>query len=131
MTSALQKVSEPHKIAVGDIVVQELVGVEQGVTWGTLFDVRFAAGAFVPWHIHTYDEVGVAQEGVVEMFIGHETLRPQFGEVVVIPAGTPHSVRAAADEGARHLAIAHTRSDAMHDGEHTILVDGPDGIPLT
>jgi len=126
MTSALQKVSEPRAIEVGGLVVQELVGVEQGIEWGTLFEVRFAPGAEVPWHIHTYDEVGVAREGVIEISIGHETFRPEAGELVVIPANTPHAVRVG-DAPATHLAIAHTRSDAMHDRAHTILVDGPDG----
>jgi quercetin dioxygenase-like cupin family protein len=128
MDAGLRKVSDPHRIDVGNLEVRELVGVEQGVEWGTLFDVHFSPGAHVPWHVHTYDEVGVAQEGVVEMHVGREVFHPKVGELVLIPAGTPHEV--IAHDGGRHLAMAHTRSDAMHDGDNTVLVDGPDGNPL-
>lgn len=128
MRAGLHRVSEPRRIDVGGLEIRDLVGVEQGVEWATLYDVHFEAGSRVPWHIHSYDEVGVAQEGVIEMHVGHEVIRPERGELVVIPAGTPHSV--IAHEPARYLALARARSDAMHDDDNTILVDGPDGNRL-
>jgi quercetin dioxygenase-like cupin family protein len=128
MEPGLKKTGDVGRLTAEDVEVQHLAGVEQGVDWATLMEVHFEAGSEVPWHIHTYDEVGLAREGVVEMHVGREVFRPQPGELVLIPAGTPH--RVAASRPARHLALCKVRSDAMHDETHTILVDGPDGGPL-
>jgi quercetin dioxygenase-like cupin family protein len=128
MEVGLRKVGDVGRLTAEDVEVRHLAGVEHSIDWATLMEVHFEAGSEVPWHIHTYDEVGIAREGVVAMHVGHEVFRPQPGELVLIPAGTPH--RVTASQPARHLALCHVRSDAMHGDTHTILVKGPDGGSL-
>jgi quercetin dioxygenase-like cupin family protein len=121
MTSALRQMSEPHRLGILGLSARTLVGVEQGVTWSTLEDVWFQPGAHVPLHLHTYDEVGVAQEGTLEFRVGDATLTVKPGDIVVIPAGTPHKVHNSTADVAHHLALASARSDELP--AHTRLLD--------
>jgi len=123
MTSALHRMSEPHRLGALGLSARTLAGVEQSVTWATLEDVWFQPGAQVPLHLHTYDEVGVAQEGTLEFQVGDQTLTVKPGDVVVIPAGTPHKVRNASGSVAHHVALASARSDELP--AHTRLLDDP------
>jgi quercetin dioxygenase-like cupin family protein len=43
--------------------------------------------------VHATDELVMPLEGEIELEFGGRTLRPQPGEEVFIPAGTPHTVR--------------------------------------
>lgn len=41
-------------------------------------------------HLHPYDEVFIVQEGQVTFTVGTETLEATGGQIVIVPAGTPH-----------------------------------------
>jgi mannose-6-phosphate isomerase-like protein (cupin superfamily) len=41
-------------------------------------------------HSHPYDEVFIVQEGQVTFTVGDETLEATGGQIVIVPAGTPH-----------------------------------------
>ena len=127
MTSALHRMSEPHALGVMGLSARTLIGVEQSVTWATLEDVWFQPGARVPLHLHTYNEVGRAQEGTVALHVGDEVLTVPPGEVVIIPAGTPHKVHNLGQDVAHHLALASVRSDEMP--AHTQRLDDSDAPP--
>lgn len=41
-------------------------------------------------HRHPYDEVFVVQEGVLTFTVGEATIEATSGQIVVVPADTPH-----------------------------------------
>ncbi|CAN5276482.1 cupin domain-containing protein [soil metagenome] len=41
-------------------------------------------------HTHPYAEVFVVQEGVLTFTVGDDTIEAAGGQIVVVPAGTPH-----------------------------------------
>jgi mannose-6-phosphate isomerase-like protein (cupin superfamily) len=41
-------------------------------------------------HRHPYEEVFIVQEGDVLFTVGEETFEAEPGDIVVVPAGTPH-----------------------------------------
>lgn len=57
----------------------------------------FAAGATIHEHGHPQEEVWHILEGELEITIGAETRRAGPGMVAIVPAQTPHSVRALSD----------------------------------
>lgn len=43
--------------------------------------------------VHDVDELVMLLEGEIELEMSGETLRPEIGEEILIPAGTEHTVR--------------------------------------
>jgi mannose-6-phosphate isomerase-like protein (cupin superfamily) len=41
-------------------------------------------------HSHPYDEIFIVQEGQVTFTVGDETLEASGGQIVIVPADTPH-----------------------------------------
>ena len=63
-------------------------------------------GAVVPWHEHQVEEVIVCLSGVGECtFKGKDSERYQAGSVLIIPAGTPHTLRNAGSDLLHQLAF--------------------------
>jgi len=63
-------------------------------------------GAVVPWHRHGVEEIIVCLAGTGECtFEGGLPETYQAGSVVVIPAGTPHTLRNAGEDRLCQLAI--------------------------
>lgn len=48
-------------------------------------------------HTHDYDEVQIVRSGKAWFQIGQEELTADEGDILVIPAGTPHKVRSLGD----------------------------------
>lgn len=56
--------------------------------------IDFAADYVAPRHVHPGEEVVYVLEGTLEYSIdGRPPLRARAGDVLTIPAGTPHSVK--------------------------------------
>ncbi|HZS30717.1 MAG TPA: cupin domain-containing protein [Gaiellaceae bacterium] len=58
---------------------------------------RLAPGDTIPLHRHRTDEAVVYLAGTVEVRLGGEKYEAQPGDVLLIPAGTPHSMRNTGD----------------------------------
>jgi len=74
---------------------------------GTVFHVRFPAGARTHWHSHPGGQVLYVTEGTGRVGTRDgviETIRP--GDLVVAPPGEVHWHGAAADAEVRHLALS-------------------------
>ena len=56
-------------------------------------------------HQHPYDEVAIVQEGHATFVAGSEEREVQAGEIVVIPAGTPHRFINSGDAPLRQIDI--------------------------
>jgi mannose-6-phosphate isomerase-like protein (cupin superfamily) len=59
-------------------------------------------------HTHPYAEVFVVQEGELTFTVGETTVGATGGQIVVVPAGTPHKFVNSGARRARHMDI-HTR----------------------
>ena len=60
----------------------------------TIGEVELAAGAVVPTHQHPHDQLTYFLSGRAECTAAGETHALEPGRCVLIPGGTPHSVRA-------------------------------------
>ncbi|MGH3086875.1 MAG: cupin domain-containing protein [Rubrobacteraceae bacterium] len=56
----------------------------------SFFITRNKPGTGPGLHIHPYDETFIMQEGEARFTVGEETIEAAAGEIVVVPAGTPH-----------------------------------------
>ena len=48
-------------------------------------------------HTHDYDEVQIVRRGQAWFQVGDEEIEAEEGDILVIPAGTPHKVRSMGD----------------------------------
>ena len=67
----------------------EFVGETQGAPF-SMYIVKAPPGRGPELHTHPYVEVAVVQEGNATITVGHEQREVTGGDIVVIPAGTPH-----------------------------------------
>lgn len=56
-------------------------------------------------HLHPYAEVFVVQGGSLTFVVGEETVEATAGQVIVVPAGTPHKFTNTGAEVAHHVDI--------------------------
>lgn len=61
---------------------------------GTLTLFAFAAGQGLSEHTSPYDATVHILDGEAALTIGGETIAAKTGELVIMPAGVPHSLRA-------------------------------------
>ena len=65
------------------------VGEKHGTPFSA-YIVNAPPGKGPPLHTHPYVEVGFVIEGIARFTIGNETREAKAGDIVVIPANTPH-----------------------------------------
>ena len=56
-------------------------------------------------HTHPYEEVFVVQAGKLAFVAGDETIAATAGQIVIVPAGTPHKFTNVGTEVAYHIDI--------------------------
>jgi len=61
---------------------------------GTLTLFAFDAGQGLSEHTSPYDATVLVLDGEAELTIGGQPVRTRAGELTIMPAGVPHSVRA-------------------------------------
>ena len=66
---------------------------EDPATHGILALVRFPSGFAVPAHSHSCAETLVVLKGALEVTSGAQVRTLKAGDYVVLPAGTPHSLK--------------------------------------
>lgn len=66
-----------------------LLGLDHGATFCVLV-VDFETGEGPQLHRHPYEEVFVLHEGRAAFIAGDKTIDAEVGQVVIVPAGTPH-----------------------------------------
>jgi mannose-6-phosphate isomerase-like protein (cupin superfamily) len=70
--------------------VYEFQGYLHGETNISFIWVDMPPGDSVRLHKHPYEEIFVIQEGHVTFTVGSETLAARAGQIVIVPAETPH-----------------------------------------
>ena len=58
-----------------------------------IFTDRSEPGLGPKLHSHAYDEVQIVRRGQAWFLVGEEEIEAEEGDILVIPAGTPHKVR--------------------------------------
>jgi len=76
--------------APGSVVSRAIASNQAGSI--TLF--AFDAGQELSEHSAPYDAVVQVLDGQPELIVGGRSIRPSAGQIVVMPAGVPHAVRA-------------------------------------
>ncbi len=56
----------------------------------SFFISRNPPGSGPSLHRHSYEETFIVQDGSVSFTVGEKTIEATAGEIVVVPAGTPH-----------------------------------------
>ena len=68
----------------------EFEGFQHQDTGVSFIWVDMPPGGFVRLHKHPYKEIFIIQEGVSTFTVGSETLEAHAGQVIIVPADTPH-----------------------------------------
>src|SRR4051794_20663770 len=72
-------------------IARELVGDDHGSIGVCVIFVDAPPGGGPGLDKHPYEEVFIVQEGEATFFDGDEQRRAQAGDIVVVPAETPHA----------------------------------------
>ena len=73
------------------VIAREFTGDDHGGTGICVLFVEAPPGSGPSLHKHPYDEVFIVQEGVGLFTAGGERREVRAGEIVVVPAETPHA----------------------------------------
>jgi mannose-6-phosphate isomerase-like protein (cupin superfamily) len=68
----------------------EFEGFQHQDTEVSFIWVDMPPGGSVRLHKHPYKEIFIIQEGVSTFTVGSETLEARAGQVIIVPAETPH-----------------------------------------
>ena len=72
-------------------------GEQAGAAVSFIFTDTTEAGRGPALHTHDYDEIQIVRRGKAWFQVGDEELTAEEGDILVIPAGTPHKVRSVGD----------------------------------
>jgi mannose-6-phosphate isomerase-like protein (cupin superfamily) len=68
----------------------EFEGIQYRETEVSFIWVDMPPGGSVRLHQHPYQEIFIIQEGQVTFTVGSETLEAHAGQIILVPADTPH-----------------------------------------
>jgi mannose-6-phosphate isomerase-like protein (cupin superfamily) len=71
----------------------------------SIFVTEYPRGQGPALHLHPYPEVFVVQEGTAAFTVAEEEVVVPAGNVVVVPADTPHGFRSAGDGRLRVVSV--------------------------
>ncbi len=91
---------------------QVLIGPDQGPNFAMRRFVMQPGGG-MPAHTNTVEHEQYVLRGSARVGIGDETVDVREGDVVYIPAGTPHWYEATGDEPFEFLCVVPNKSDTI------------------
>ena len=80
-------------------------GKEHGDVSVSFFWLNTAPGLGASLHVHPYEEVFIMQRGQAIFTIGEQELEVQGGNVVIVPAHTPHKFKNSGHERLEMVSI--------------------------
>jgi mannose-6-phosphate isomerase-like protein (cupin superfamily) len=86
-------------------IARELVGADHGGLGACILFVDAAPGRGPSPHTHPYEEVLIVLEGEVTVVAGEREIVARDGDVVLIPADTPHAFTNTGDGPLRQIDI--------------------------
>jgi quercetin dioxygenase-like cupin family protein len=101
--TAMKNVADSEGLKGRTVALSGLVGYQDGaivsreiasLPTGTMTVFAFDAGEQLSEHTAPFDATVIGLEGEAEVRLGGETHRVKAGEMIVMPAGLPHALRA-------------------------------------
>jgi len=83
----------------------EFQGYQYQDTEVSLIWVDMPPGGGVRLHKHPYKEIFVIQEGAATFIVGPATLEAHAGQIIMVPADTPHKFKNTGDRQLRQIDI--------------------------
>ncbi len=71
----------------------------------SFFISRNPPGTGPDLHRHPYEETFIVQDGKVRFTVGEQTIEATAGEIVIVPAGTPHKFVSCGSGRLRQISI--------------------------
>ena len=71
----------------------------------SIFVVAYDRGEGPELHVHPYPEVFVVEAGVARFTVGDEEMEVGGGNIVLVPAETPHRFKGASEEKLRVISV--------------------------
>jgi mannose-6-phosphate isomerase-like protein (cupin superfamily) len=98
----------------GDGNTYELEGFKYPDTEVSLIWVDMPVGGYVRLHEHPYQEIFIIQEGSATYTVGLATLEAHSGQIILVPAHTPHKFTNSGDRQLRQVDIHVSRQFITH-----------------
>jgi mannose-6-phosphate isomerase-like protein (cupin superfamily) len=86
-------------------IARELVGADHGGVGVCIIFVDAPPGAGPSLHKHPYEEVFITLQGEATVVAAEEEIQVRAGDVVIVPADTPHAFTNSGDEPLRQIDI--------------------------
>ena len=83
----------------------EFQGVHYPPTNVSFIWVDMPPGGTIRLHKHPYEEIFLIQEGVATFTVGSATLEARAGQIIIVPAETPHKFMNLSDQQLRQIDI--------------------------
>jgi mannose-6-phosphate isomerase-like protein (cupin superfamily) len=80
-------------------------GKEYGDVPFSFFWLNTAPGGGPALHVHPYEEVFIMQHGQATFTVGRQEIEVQGGNVVIVPANTPHKYKNSGQEALEMVSI--------------------------
>jgi mannose-6-phosphate isomerase-like protein (cupin superfamily) len=87
------------------VIAQEFVGEDHGGVAISFLLVDAPPGRGPSLHRHPYDEIFIVQEGEATAVVGDEERQVRAGDILVIPAHTPHAFQNSGEAHLRQIDI--------------------------
>ncbi len=94
--------------------VYEFEGFQFQDTEVSFIWVDMPPGGNVRLHKHPYKEIFIIQEGISTFTIGSTTLEAHAGQIIIVPADTPHKFMNSSDRQLRQIDIHINREFITH-----------------
>lgn len=88
-----------------DVNTYEFQGIQYQDTEVSFIWVDMPPGGMVQLHKHPYKEIFIIQQGVAVFMIGSTTLEAHTGQIIIVPADTPHRFMNASHSRLRQIDI--------------------------
>ena len=88
-----------------DVNTYEFEGVHHQETEVSFIWVDMQPGGRIRLHKHPYKEIFIIQEGVATFTVGSATLEAHAGQVIIVPAETPHKFENRSDRDLKQVDI--------------------------
>ena len=83
----------------------EFIGAKHQDTEASFIWVDMPPGGSVRLHKHPYKEIFIIQEGVATFTVGVTVLEAHAGQIIIVPAETPHKFMNNSDEQLKQVDI--------------------------
>lgn len=92
----------------------EFQGMHHQATNVSFIWVDMSPGGTIRLHKHPYEEIFIIQEGVATFMVDSATLEAHSGQVIIVPADTPHKFMNQSDKQLKQIDIHVSKQFVTH-----------------